>query len=58
METKPESVSEIIHLVFKAIALAMGVAAVVLNIMGVASTQTLILFLGIGLFCLSVTSLK
>ena len=57
MNAKTKSVGEIITLVFKGLALAMSVAAVVLNIMGVASTQTLTLFLGFGLFCLAVTSL-
>lgn len=57
METKTKSVGEIIDLVFKALAIAMSVAAVVLNIMGVASLQTLTLFLGVGLFCLAVTSM-
>jgi hypothetical protein len=57
MNTKTKSVGEIITLVFKGLALAMSVAAVVLNIMGVASTQTLTLFLGFGLFCLAVISL-
>jgi hypothetical protein len=54
MNAKTRSVGEIITLVFKGLALAMSVAAVVLNIMGVASTQTLTLFLGFGLFCLAV----
>jgi hypothetical protein len=58
MESKTKTTSEIIDLVFKAVALAMAVTAVVLNIMGIASTQTLTLFLGIGLFCLAVTALK
>lgn len=58
MNAKTKSVGEIITLVFKAVALAMGVAAVVLNLMGVASTQMLTLFLGFGLFCLAVTSLE
>jgi hypothetical protein len=57
METKTKSAGEIIDLVFKGLAIAMSVAAVVLNIMGVASLQTLTLFLGVGLFCLAVTSM-
>jgi len=56
--TTKKSVGEIVDLVFKGVALAMGVAAVVLNILGVASVQTLTLLLGMGLFCLAVTSLK
>ena len=57
METKTKSVGKIIDLVFKGLAIAMSVATVVLNIMGVASLQTLTLFLGVGLFCLAVTSM-
>jgi hypothetical protein len=57
MTTKTKSIGELITLVFKALALAMSVAAVVLNILGVASLQTLTLLLGFGLFCLAVTSL-
>jgi hypothetical protein len=57
MTTKTKSIGEIITLVFKGLALAMSVAAVVLNILGVASLQTLTLFLGFGLFCLAVTAL-
>ena len=57
MNEKTKSVGEIITLVFKGLALAMSVAAVVLNIMGAASPQTLTLFLGFGLFCLAVISL-
>lgn len=57
METKNKSIGEIITLVFKAVALAMSVAAVVLNILGVASLEMLTLFLGFGLFCLAVTSM-
>jgi len=57
MTEKTNSVGEIITLVFKGLALAMSVAAVVLNILGVASTEMLTLFLGFGLFCLAVTAL-
>jgi hypothetical protein len=57
METKTKTVGEIIDLVFKGLAIAMSVAAVVLNILGVASSQTLTLLLGVGLFCLAVTSM-
>lgn len=58
MNAKSKSVGEIITLVLKALALAMGVAVVVLNILGVATAQMSILFLGFGLFCLAVTSLE
>jgi hypothetical protein len=48
----------ILPLVLKAIALAMGVAAVVLSILGTASPNTLITLLGIGLFCLGLWALQ
>ena len=58
MKSERKSVGEIIDLVLKGVAVAMAVAAVVLNILGDTSVQTISLFLGIGLFCLAVTSLK
>jgi hypothetical protein len=57
MNINKKSTSDIINTVFKAVALAMGVAAVVLTILNVASTETLTLLLGIGLFCLAINSL-
>ena len=48
---------KIVDLVFKAVALAMGVAVVVTNIMGVMDTTGQVLLLGIGLFCLAITAL-
>jgi hypothetical protein len=57
MNTNKKSSAEIIDTVFKAVALAMGVATVVLTILGASSTGTLTFFLGIGLFCLAITSL-
>ena len=56
MEAK-KSTQDIVTLVFKAVALAMSVAVVVLNIMNVADLSTSVMLLGIGLFCLAVTSL-
>ncbi len=50
--------SELIPLIFKAIALAMSVASVVLSILNVAPIQTHIILLGIGLFALSVASVQ
>ena len=47
---------KIVDLVFKAVALAMGVAVVVTNIMGVMDTTGQVLLLGIGLFCLAITA--
>jgi hypothetical protein len=54
---KKENVGKLVDLVFKAIGLAMAVAVVVLNILKVASTETSILLLGIGMFGLAITSL-
>jgi hypothetical protein len=48
---------KIVTLVFKATALAMAVAVVVLNIMNAASAQTQLLLAGICLFCLAISSL-
>ena len=48
---------KIVDLVFKAVALAMGVAVVVTNILGVMDAKGQIMLLGIGLFCLAITAL-
>lgn len=48
----------IINLILKGIALAMGVAAVVLSILGSATIESLITLLGIGLFTLSLWSFQ
>jgi hypothetical protein len=50
--------SELVTLAFKAVAMAMSVAAIVLGVLGTATPTTLITLLAIGLFCLAVTSLK
>jgi hypothetical protein len=50
-------ISKIIDLVFKGIALAMGVAVVVTSILGVMEAKEQVMLLGIGLFCLAITSL-
>lgn len=52
------SVGELINLAFKAVAVGMSVAAIVLGALGTATTATLITLLSIGLFCLAVVSLK
>ena len=56
-QTKLESkqkVLDIFHLVLKAVALAMGIAVVVLSVLDDAvDIKTLIMFLGIGLFALA-----
>ena len=51
-----KSINELVTLVFKAVGLAMAVAAIVLNVLGTVSIETLIVFLSIGLFSLAVSS--
>jgi len=48
----------LMSLVLKGIALAMGVAAAVISILGTGSPNTLITLLGIGLFCLGLWALQ
>lgn len=52
-----KSISNTIDLVLRAVALAMGVAVIVLNILGVLPVNAQVLLLGIGLFCLAVSYL-
>jgi hypothetical protein len=47
-----------IDLVLRAVALAMGVAVVVLAILGSASLQTLAILLGLGLFAIALWSFQ
>jgi small-conductance mechanosensitive channel len=54
---KKTNVGGIVQLVLKAVALAMGVATVVLSILGAAETGTLVLLLGIGLAALGLAAL-
>ena len=48
----------ILPLVFKALGVSMAVAAVVLNLMKAASTETQILLMGLGLFSLALNALQ
>ena len=48
----------LMSLILKGIALAMGVAAAVISILGTGSPNTLITLLGIGLFCLALWALQ
>ncbi len=57
MEKSKGRVQAIVELVLKAVALAMGVATVVLSILGAAEASTLILLLGIGLAALGLVAL-
>lgn len=52
-----KKIGKVVDLVFKAVALAMGVAVVVTAIMGVMDVKGQVLLLGIGLFCLAITAL-
>ena len=52
------SVSDFIKFVFRAMALAMSVAAIVLGVLGTATPSALITLLAIGLFCLAITTLE
>ena len=52
-----KNIGKIVDLIFKAVALAMSVAVVVTNIMGVMEPKGQVLLLGIGLFCLAITTL-
>jgi len=49
---------EIVSVVFKAVALAMGVVVVILSALEMTSIEVSVLLLGIGLFCISVVSLQ
>ena len=49
MEKK--SIREIIHVIFRAVALAMGVAVAVLSCMGSLEPEKAVTLLGIGLAC-------
>ncbi len=52
------SFDSIVNLVLKAVAVAMGVAVVVLSILGTAAPNTLITLLGIGLFTLALWAMQ
>ena len=53
-----QSVGAIVSLVFRAICLAMGIAVVVLSILGQLSTQSAIVMLGIGLACAGISLIE
>lgn len=55
--TTKKNTGKIVDLVFKGVALAMAVAVVVTNILGVMDSRGQILLLGIGLFGLALTAL-
>ena len=47
-----------VNTIFKGVAAAMGIAVVVLSVLGTATPATLITLLGIGLFAVAVAVLK
>lgn len=54
---RKENVGKLVDLVFKAVSLAMAVAVVMTNILGVMESRGQVLLLGIGLFALAITLL-
>jgi hypothetical protein len=52
------SFNKIANLACTAIALAMAVATIVLNLLGPIAFQTTALFLGIAIFCLAIATLN
>lgn len=57
MENEKENPKDIINLVLKAVALAMGVVVVTLSILGVLAGGVPVFLLGLGLACLALTAL-
>jgi hypothetical protein len=53
-----QNTRQIVNTVFKAVAVGMSVAAIVLSALGTATLPMLVTLLSIGLFCLAVASLK
>ncbi|GEM_PF-3308064 len=51
-------IGRMVSLVLRALALAMGVAVIVLHILGAVDVRTMVLLLGIGLLALAVVSLQ
>ena len=50
--------NSLVNTIFKGVAAAMGIAVVVLSVLGTATPATLITLLGIGLFAVAVAMLK
>ena len=53
-----KDITPLVHMILKAIALAMGVSVVVLSCMGSLETETAVTLLGIGLACAGVALLE
>ncbi len=52
-----KAIGNLVDVVLRAVAVAMGVAVVVLGVLGTAQPNAQILLLGIGLFCLALSAL-
>jgi hypothetical protein len=48
----------IVDVVLKAVGMAMGVTTVVISILGAATAETMVMLLGIGVFCLGLAALS
>ncbi len=57
MKTSSSKASTFISFIFRAVAMAMAVAVIVLGILGTVETSALITLLGIGLFTLALDAL-
>ena len=57
MKTSSSKLSTFISFILRAVAMAMGVAVIVLGILGTVETSALITLLGIGLFTLALDAL-
>ncbi len=57
MQTQ-QSNRKLVNLILKGVAVAMGIAVVVLQVLGAATASTLFTLLGLGLFTLSVSALQ
>ena len=57
-ENPSQSVQDIIQLIFKAVPMAMGVAVVVLSVMGELEIQTGFTMLGLGMCCIGISLLN
>ena len=57
-EMPKQSVKEIVNLILKAVPVAMGVAVVVLAIMGEIELQSGFIMLGLGMFCVGLSLLS
>jgi len=52
------NIKSLISLILRGVATAMGVAAVVLGLLGGTTVESLVILLGIGLFALSIWALQ